>query len=123
PDPARGGACKRVLLLLRWMIRGGGGGDPIDRGCWTGVPTSALLVPLETHVARISLQLGHTRRRDVTWATAEDVTASLRRIDPQDPVRYDFALCHLGMSGACPRRRSRSACGGCALKGACIRFC
>jgi len=114
PEPARGGACKRLLLLCRWMVRGGPA-DPIDLGLWQGVPASALVVPLDTHVARIALNLGLTRRRDLTWATAEDVTASLRRIDAEDPVRYDFALCHHGMSGACPRRRSAGTCGPCAL--------
>ncbi|HEY3446753.1 MAG TPA: TIGR02757 family protein [Myxococcales bacterium] len=114
PEPNRGGACKRLLLLLRWLVRGGPA-DPIDLGLWKGVPTSALLVPLDTHVARIALNLGLTRRRDLSWATAQDVTASLRQLDPEDPVRYDFALCHHGMSGACPRRRSAEACGPCAL--------
>ena len=114
PEPERGGACKRLLLLLRWMVRGGPN-DPIDLGLWKGVPASALLVPLDTHVARIALNLGLTRRQDLSWKTAQDVTASLRQIDPEDPVRYDFALCHHGMSGACPRRRSAEACGPCAL--------
>lgn len=118
PDPERGGACKRLCLYLRWMVRGGPG-DPIDLGIWPEVPASALIVPLDTHVARIALCLGLTRRRDLSWATAEDVTASLRRLDPEDPVRYDFALCHHGMSGGCPRVRSKAACAACALAAEC----
>ncbi|MGC4115865.1 MAG: DUF2400 family protein [Myxococcales bacterium] len=120
PEPERGGACKWLLLLLRWMVRGGPC-DPIDLGLWKGVPTSALVIPLDTHVARIALNLGLTRRSDLSWATAEDVTASLRQLDPEDPVRYDFALCHHGMSGACPRRRSKEACGPCRLAPHCLR--
>lgn len=118
PDPERGGACKRLLLLLRWMVRGGPR-DPIDLGLWRKVPASALLVPLDTHVARIALNLGLTSRRDLSWRTAEDVTASLRLLDPDDPVRFDFALCHHGMSGACPRRRSARSCRPCALASLC----
>ncbi|HUL60164.1 MAG TPA: TIGR02757 family protein [Anaeromyxobacteraceae bacterium] len=108
PDPAGPGACKRWNLYLRWMVRGP---DEVDLGAWRGVPASALVVPLDTHVLRIARCLGLTARRDATWRTAEEITAGLRRLDPADPVRYDFALCHLGMSGACPAprpaRRSR----------------
>jgi len=118
PDPGRGGACKRLLLFLRWMVRGGPK-DPIDFGLWKEIPASALIVPLDTHVARFSRCLSLTRRNDISWTTAEDVTASLRALAPEDPVKYDFALCHRGMSGACPRRRDRQICRPCALASAC----
>jgi uncharacterized protein (TIGR02757 family) len=118
PEPERGGACKRLLLYLRWMVRGGPD-DPVDLGLWRQIPPSVLLVPLDTHVARIARNLKLTRRRDLSWASSEDVTASLRRIDPADPVRYDFALCHHGMRGACPRRRTPESCAPCALAGSC----
>lgn len=117
PDPARGGACKRLLLFVRWMVRGGRS-DPVDLGLWSKVPACVLVVPLDTHVARVALCLGLTRRRDLSWATAEDVTASLRCLDPLDPVRYDFALCHHGMSGACGARTRRAACSQCSLAAA-----
>ncbi len=115
-DPAKGGACKRLLLYLRWMVRR----DEVDLGTWEGlIPRSALLNPVDTHVMRIARLLGLTRRRDLSWRTAVEITASLRLLDPEDPVRYDFALCHLGMSGACPARRRNELCLRCPLRPAC----
>ncbi|HET7826134.1 MAG TPA: DUF2400 family protein, partial [Anaeromyxobacter sp.] len=120
PDAAGPGASKRWNLFLRWMVRGP---DAVDLGAWSGlVPRSALVVPLDTHVHRVSRCLGLTRRRDASWRTAEEITAALRRLDPEDPVRYDFALCHLGMSGACPARRDRALCAACPLSPACGRL-
>lgn len=116
PDAAGPGAAKRWNLYLRWMVRGP---DAVDLGAWRGVPPAALVVPLDTHVMRVSRCLGLTRRGDPSWRTAEEITASLRRIDPEDPVRFDFALCHLGMSGACPARPSPAACRACPLLQAC----
>lgn len=112
PDPRLAGACKRWNLYLRWMIRGP---DAVDLGLWRGVPRSALVIPLDTHVQRIARNLGLTRRADATWRTAAEITASLRAIDADDPVRFDFALCHLGMSGACPARRDARRCEVCEL--------
>lgn len=116
PDPGAGGAAKRWNLYLRWMVRGP---DGVDLGLWKGVPTSALVVPLDTHVARVARRLGLTRRRDLSWRTAEEVTAGLRVADPLDPVRFDFALCHLGMSGHCPPRRLPERCATCRLVAGC----
>ena len=116
PDPSGPGASKRWNLYLRWMVRGP---DEVDLGVWKGVPPSALVVPLDTHLHRIARCLGLTARRDASWRTAEEITASLRRLDPDDPVRHDFALCHLGMSGACPARRDPARCGACPLAGVC----
>jgi uncharacterized protein (TIGR02757 family) len=116
PDPRLSGACKRWNLYLRWMVRGP---DEVDLGTWKGIPRSSLIVPLDTHVARIARYLGLTDRRDMTWRTAEEITASMRRLDPEDPVRFDFALCHLGMSGACPPRRDEAKCRVCTLRGGC----
>jgi uncharacterized protein (TIGR02757 family) len=116
PDPGGAGACKRWNLYLRWMIRGP---DRVDLGAWKGVPPSVLMVPLDTHVLRIGRCLGLTTRADASWRTAEEITAALRRLDPADPVRFDFALCHLGMSGACPARRDPGRCEACPLRPAC----
>lgn len=116
PDPMRGSASKRLLLYLRWMVRK----DAVDRGAWASwIPRSALVVPLDTHLFRIARLLGLTRRRDASWRTAEAITASLARLDPTDPVRYDFVLCHLGMSGLCPSRRKRTRCLACPLRSEC----
>jgi uncharacterized protein (TIGR02757 family) len=118
PDAAGAGASKRWNLYLRWMVRGP---DAVDLGAWRGlVPRAALVVPLDTHVHRVARCLGLTRRADATWRTAEEITRALRRVDPEDPVRYDFALCHLGMSGACPARRDPARCAACPLAAACL---
>ena len=95
--PSTGSACKRMNLFLRWMIRK----DAVDPGGWTRVPASKLLVPLDTHTIRVGKCLGLTTRVSPGWKMAADITAALRAIDPLDPVRFDFALCHLSMMGAC----------------------
>ena len=116
PDARLPGACKRWHLYLRWMCRGP---DSIDLGIWDYVPTSDLLIPLDTHIARVALYLGLTRRTDLTWRTAEEITDALRRIDPVDPVRFDFALCHLAMSGQCAPAKNPAGCVRCSLLRAC----
>jgi len=116
PDARLAGACKRWNLYLRWMVRGP---DEIDLGAWKGVSAAELVVPLDTHVARIARCLGLTERRDMSWRTAAEITASLRRLDPRDPVRFDFALCHLGMSGACPAPPRAARCATCPLRAFC----
>ncbi len=93
PSPKTGSACKRMNLYIRWMVRR----DALDLGLWKTIPTSALIMPIDTHVARISRRLGLTSRRQADWKMAEEVTQSLRKFDPDDPVKYDFALCHWGM--------------------------
>jgi uncharacterized protein (TIGR02757 family) len=116
PDAGRGAASKRLLLYLRWMARGP---DEVDLGAWRQLPAAQLIIPVDTHIARMSRQLGLTRRRDLSWRTAQEITASLRQLDPDDPVKYDFALCHFGMSGTCPVRRRAATCEGCVLLSAC----
>jgi uncharacterized protein (TIGR02757 family) len=116
PQPQRGGSCKRLLLFLRWMVRGP---DEVDFGLWEHIPASALVIPLDTHISRISRNLGLTRRADMSWKTADDITLSLRQLDPLDPVKFDFALCHLGISGRCPVKVHRSTCEVCPLQSAC----
>ena len=95
--PSRGSACKRLNLFLRWMIRR----DEVDLGVWTGVSPSRLIVPLDTHVIRLGRCLGLTRYTSPGWRMAADITRGLREIDPADPIRFDFALCHVGMMGSC----------------------
>ncbi len=95
--PSSGGACKRLNLFLRWMVRQ----DRVDLGAWTHVKPSQLIVPLDTHVIQVGQCLRLTRYTSPGWRMAADITASLRRLDPHDPVRYDFSLCHIGMMNAC----------------------
>ncbi len=95
--PSSGSACKRMNLCLRWMVRQ----DAVDPGGWTLIPASKLLVPLDTHTIRVGKCLRLTRRASPGWKMAADITAALRTLDPSDPVRYDFSLCHLSMMGSC----------------------
>jgi endonuclease III len=88
--------------------------DGVDVGLWPISP-STLLVPVDTHIHKLGRNLGFTRRKDLSWKTAEEVTAALRRFDPSDPTKYDFALCHLGMLQRCPSRRDAARCRGCGV--------
>lgn len=93
PDPMKGSACKRMNLFLRWMVRK----DELDFGLWNEIPRSKLVIPVDTHVARICSGLGLTRLKNVSWKMAEEITDKLKTFDPSDPVKYDFAICHIGM--------------------------
>jgi uncharacterized protein (TIGR02757 family) len=112
--PSSGGACKRLNLFLRWVVRC----DRVDLGLWTRVHASQLIVPLDTHVMRVGRCLRLTQKKTAGWRMAEDITQALRRLDPDDPVRYDFAICHLGMMEACGSG-SRRADSRCPLRGLC----
>jgi uncharacterized protein (TIGR02757 family) len=114
PSPSKGSACKRLNLFLRWMVRH----DALDLGVWTRVPASKLIVPLDTHVIRVGRCLGLTTYTSPGWKMARDITASLTRIDPADPVRYDFSICHLGMMNACGFSRAQAD-AQCPLRGVC----
>jgi uncharacterized protein (TIGR02757 family) len=115
PDPRAGSACKRLLLYLRWMCRLA---DGVDVGIWS-VPPSRLVIPVDVHVHRIARNLGLTERSDASMRTAIEITDRLRAFDRDDPVRYDFAICHLGVSRQCPSRRDERKCADCVLKEAC----
>lgn len=93
PSPERGSACKRLNLMLRWLVRH----DEVDPGGWTEVPASALIVPLDTHMHRIARKLGLTSRNAADWKTAEEVTKAFAGYVPEDPVRYDFVLTRFGI--------------------------
>jgi uncharacterized protein (TIGR02757 family) len=96
PRPSNGSGCKRLNLFLRWMVRR----DALDLGVWRRVSPAKLVVPLDTHVIRVGRCLRLTSYASPGWRMASDITASLRRLDPADPVKYDYALCHLGMRHA-----------------------
>jgi uncharacterized protein (TIGR02757 family) len=93
PLPERGSACKRWHLFLRWMVRK----DRVDPGGWEGVPPAKLMIPLDTHMHRICLSLKLTQRKNAGMRTAMEITRAFRKIVPEDPVRYDFALTRLGI--------------------------
>ena len=114
PRPSAGSACKRLNLFLRWMVRR----DAIDLGVWSGLSSARLIVPLDTHVIRLGQCLRLTRYRTPGWKMAADITAALRQVNPDDPVRYDFALCHMSMMNACGFGTIRRDVH-CPLKGSC----
>jgi len=116
-SPAKGSACKRWNLWLRWMVRPNVEG--VDLGLWQTIAPSELIMPLDTHVLRTSRFLGLTARRDGSWRTAVEVTRALAELHPDDPVRYDFALAQLGISGACRGGRDPAICPGCPLDRLC----
>lgn len=118
PSPLDGpeSPCKRMTLFVRWMVRT----EPPDLGVWQSVPTSELRIPLDQHTYWIAYHIGLTARRTRNWRTVEEVTAALRLVDANDPVRYDFVLCHTGISGDCPKERDISVCGPCVLRPDCL---
>jgi len=91
--PGKGSACKRLNLYLRWMARK----DRVDPGGWAGISPSKLIIPLDTHMHRICLLMGLTERKNAGMKTAMEITDSFKKIEPKDPVRYDFALTRLGI--------------------------
>jgi len=104
PLPEDGSACKRHCLFLRWMIRRE---DGLDCGAWSGLSAARLVLPMDTHLERVSRALGLTERRTASWKMALEVTDRLRELDPEDPTRYDFALSRLGILGLLPARGKR----------------
>jgi uncharacterized protein (TIGR02757 family) len=117
PSPSEGGACKRAHLFLRWVVRSG----DVDLGLWTGSGFSParLLLPMDTHVHRISRYLGLTARPTADLRAAREATGWLARIDPLDPVRFDWSLSRLGILAECVRDPRRSRCGDCAVRPVC----
>ncbi|GAB4418955.1 MAG: TIGR02757 family protein [Thermodesulfovibrionales bacterium] len=109
PSPIKGSACKRMNLFLRWMVRD----RDIDFGIWKWMPKNKLIIPLDTHIAKISRCLGFTRRASSDWKTAVEITEALKVFDPEDPLKYDFALCHQGISRLCRGSKDRAGCRGC----------
>ena len=94
PSPSSGSACKRLNMYFRWVIRKQ---DGIDFGLWKSISPSVLIIPLDVHIARVAKQFLLCSRKSVDWKMAEEITATLREFDRDDPVKYDFSLCRYGM--------------------------
>jgi uncharacterized protein (TIGR02757 family) len=97
PRPARGSPCKRLNLFLRWMVRC----DNIDAGLWGSIDKAKLIVPLDVHLSRLTRMLGFHNRKNSSLRTAVKITKCFARIEPDDPVKYDFALCHFAIQANC----------------------
>jgi len=115
PAPASGSACKRLCMFLRWVVRPN---DGIDLGLWQGISPAKLIIPVDTHIQRIGSYLNFTSRKSADWRMAKEITTSLKRFDPLDPVKYDFSLAHLGISEKCDGKDAE-ICRSCAIAGIC----
>ncbi len=117
PSPEGGSPCKRLNLYLRWMVRRK---DHLDLGLWRKISPSKLVIPLDTHTARISRNVGLTKRQSPSWKMAEEITQNLIRFDPEDPIKYDFALCRLGILEYCPKDMDMEKCQKCLVREMCL---
>ncbi len=112
PKPSASSPLKRWNLYLRWMVRK----DEIDAGLWGFIPKDRLVVPLDTHIFKIARCLGWTSLRNPSWKAAWEITEALKRYAPEDPLKYDFFLCHkVGIEGGCTGVRTVSCAGKCVL--------
>lgn len=91
----KGASAKRLNMFLRWLVRDDEKG--VDFGLWSGIPTSALMLPLDVHTGNVGRKLGLLQRKSSDWKAVEELTSSLRKFDSDDPVKYDFALFGLGV--------------------------
>lgn len=114
-SPDDGSACKRMNLYLRWMVRR----TSPDLGLWTFVDPAKLVMPVDTHIHRIATFLGLNTRKSADWKAARRLTDRLARFDASDPVRYDFALCRLGILDLCSRKQRKENCDVCMLRDVC----
>ena len=97
PSPAAKSPCKRLNMFLRWVVRD----DEVDTGLWKGLPASKLIIPMDTHLARLTRIIGFHDKKTVNLKTAVEVTARFAEICPEDPVKYDFCLSRVGIVESC----------------------
>jgi len=93
PRPSNGSPCKRLNLMIKWLVRQ----DEIDPGGWKLIPKSELIIPLDTHMWQISYYLGFTKRKNPDFKAAIEITNAFKKINPEDPCKYDFSLTRLGI--------------------------
>jgi len=105
PSPARKSTCKRMVMYLRWMVRQDNKG--VDFGIWKKISPAQLVCPCDLHVDRVARKLKLIRRKQTDWQTALELTAKLRKLDPTDPVKYDFALFGLGIEEGWSKRGTK----------------
>jgi len=116
PSPQQGSACKRLNLFLRWMVRRG---DKLDFGLWDKINPNKLIIPVDTHIARICKNIGLTTRSSADWKMAKEITENLKKLDPDDPVKYDFAITRLGIIEKCRGKKVFNMCEHCLIKNIC----
>jgi uncharacterized protein (TIGR02757 family) len=112
PKRSSTSALKRWNMYLRWMVRS----DDIDFGIWDFIPKSDLIIPLDTHIFKIGRCQGWTAQKTQNWKAAREITGVLKRFSPDDPLKYDFVLCHsIGISGRCSGAKNPSCIERCML--------
>ena len=114
--PSEKSACKRLNLFLRWMVRK----DEVDTGLWSSIDKAKLIVPLDVHMARLCRILGFHSRKTICLPMAVQITEGFARIEPSDPVKYDFALSRIGILDSCTGQY-RDGCESCELFEYCLR--
>jgi uncharacterized protein (TIGR02757 family) len=103
PKPSKTNPLKRWNLYLRWMVRK----DAIDRGLWTFIDKAELVMPLDTHIFKIGRCLGWTKRASQSYGAALEITDVLKKLSPEDPLKYDFFLCHrIGIGAGCTGKKT-----------------
>jgi len=115
-DPAKGSACKRLNLFLRWMVRD----DDVDAGLWKSVDKAKLIVPIDVHMGRLCRILGFYDRKTVSLKVAIDITEAFAKIEPSDPAKYDFCLSRIGIVENCSGKMNEK-CKMCELEGYCLK--
>lgn len=94
-NPAKKSTAKRINMFLRWMVRKDDKG--VDFGVWKHIPTASLMIPLDVHVDKVARKLGLLTRKQTDWLSVVELTKNLRKFDPIDPVKYDYALFGIGI--------------------------
>lgn len=115
-SPINNSPCKRMNLYLRWMVRNS---DNLDFGIWQDIRPYQLIMPVDTHIGRISRYIGLTSRKSPSFKMAEEITANLKKLDYFDPIKYDFAITRLGILDLCPKTRNEENCKKCSIFNIC----
>ena len=115
-DPLKSSACKRWFLFFRWMVRK----DEIDFGIWKFLGPEELIMPVDTHIARIGALIGLTKKKAAGAGMVKEINDNLRECNPEDPLKYDFALTRLGILKECPRKREPALCHRCTIGMICV---
>ncbi len=115
-SPKDNSPCKRLNLYLRWMIRNS---DNLDFGIWQNISPSQLIIPVDTHIARLSRYIGLTAHKNPSFKMAMEITENLKKLDHFDPVKYDFAITRLGILELCPKKKDKEKCEKCSIFNVC----
>ncbi len=115
-SPVDNSPCKRINLYLRWMIRNS---DNLDFGIWREVQPYQLIMPVDTHIGRISRYIGLTGYKNPSFKMAEEITENLKKLDWFDPIKYDFAITRLGILDLCPKAKNEENCEKCSIFNIC----